>query len=407
MNPTPSPEKPRLHSWWLVLLGIFTATGPLSMDMYLPSFPLVEKALGAQPGSMEFTLASFFIGLTLGMLFYGPVSDRFGRKKPLYFGFFLYTTAALGCALSDSITAIGLWRFIQGIGGCAGIMMPSAIVRDRLPAQESARALSMLMLVMGLAPIVAPLLGGWILTLWGWRVIFIVLAAFGGFCLTTALLALSESHDTEHEPPLRLGSVLGNYRYLLTNRTFLGFAMSTGLTWSGMFAYLAGSPFVLIDLHGIRPDHYGWYFGVNAFGLIASSQINAYMLRAHTPTEILRRALWIPPIVGIFMFILSYGELIPLPWVLVGFFLFVSSVGWIAPNAMASLLATHGQMAGTAASLAGAMQFLFATIAGALVGTFNNGTDQPLAMVMAACGLGAWLSHRTLIGLPHPKRPGA
>lgn len=342
---------PHPSAGWLALLSIFTAVGPLSMDMYLPSFPAAEQALGAPAGSMELTLASCFIGLALGMLFYGPVSDRFGRKPPLYVGFALYTLASIGCALSDSLVALCAWRFVQGVGSCAGIMLPGAIVRDRLPARESARALSRLMLVMGLAPILAPLVGGWILELLGWRAIFRLLALFGGFCLLALVFGLSESHDTAHEPPLRLKSVAGNYARLLADRSFLGFALGGGLIWAGMFAYIAGSPFVLIQLHGIEPQQYGWFFGINAFGLIASSQLNAHVLKKHQATAILRRALWVPPAAGLALVALALGGWLSLPWL--------------------------------------------------LVGVCNDGTELPLVIVMAACGVGAWLSHRLLVRHHH------
>lgn len=382
---------------WLVLLGILTAIGPLSIDMYLPSFPMIEQALQGRPGSVEFTLASFFIGLTCGQLFYGPLSDRFGRKPPLYVGFALYTLASLGCAFADSIPLLTLCRFLQGMGGCAGIIIPSAIVRDRTSARESARAFSLLMLVMGLAPILAPLLGGGLLTLWGWRAIFLVLAAFGAACLVAITFGLAESHDTQHEPPLRLGTVLGNYRQLLGNRSYLGYALGGGLSMAGMFAYIAGSPFVLIDLYGIAPQHYGWFFGANAFGLIAASQLNARLLKKLPATTLLRRALWVPPSIGLALAVLACSGQINLACFAVGFFCFVASVGFIIPNATASALATHGQMAGTAAALASAMQFLSATIAGSLVGLLHDGSGRPLALVMALCGCGAWLCHRSLV----------
>jgi len=382
---------------WLVLLGILTAVGPLSIDMYLPSFPQVELFLNGRPGSVEFTLASFFIGLTLGQLFYGPLSDRFGRKPPLYVGFVLYMAASLGCCLAGNIPLLTLFRFLQGLGGCAGIIIPSAIVRDRTTARESARAFSLLMLVMGLAPILAPLIGGGLLTLWGWQSIFLVLAGFGVLCLAIIHFGIPESHDISHEPPLKLGNVLKNYRYLLSNKAFLGYALGGGLAISGMFAYIAGSPFVLINLYGVPPENYGWFFGVNAFGLIGSSQLNARLLKTYPATVLLHRALWVPLVVGVGLAVLSYGGLISLPVIAVGFFLFVSSIGIIVPNAMGSALATHGQMAGTAAALASALQFFFATMAGALVGIMHDGTARPLATVMALCGCGAWLCHRLLV----------
>jgi len=382
---------------WLALLGVLIAIGPLSIDMYLPSFPMVELALGGRPGSVEFTLASFFIGLTLGQLFYGPLSDRFGRKPPLYFGLALYTLASIGCALAPSIPLLTLGRFLQGLGGCAGIIIPSAIVRDRCSARESARAFSLLMLVMGLAPILAPLLGGWILIEWNWRGIFCVLASFGAVCLIAIRLSLAESHDTAHESPLRLKAVLLNYGRLLKNNAFLGYALGGGLAMSGMFAYIAGSPFVLIKLYGVSPQNYGWFFGVNAFGLIASSQINARLLKRFPATFLLRRALWIPAITGILLAFLAFSGLISLPWFVICFFCFVSSLGCIIPNSTASALATHGQQAGTAAALSSALQFFFATLAGSMVGLMHDGSGRPLAAVMGICGIGAWVCHRLLV----------
>jgi DHA1 family bicyclomycin/chloramphenicol resistance-like MFS transporter len=385
---------------WLILLGVLTAIGPLSIDMYLPSLPLIERSLEGRPGSVELTLASFFIGLTFGQLFYGPLSDRFGRKKPLYVGLTIFTLASIGAALATSIPLLILWRFCQGIGGCAGIIIPSAIVRDRTTARESARAFSLLMLVMGLAPILAPLIGGWLLVHWGWESIFYVLAAFGSACLIAIRLRLVESHDTSHEPPLRLMAVLESYGHLLKNKAFLGYALGGGLAMSGMFAYIAGSPFVLIDLYGIPPQNYGWFFGINAFGLIASSQINARLLKKRPATTLLRQALRIPAITGILLALLAFSGLISLPWFLVGFFCFVGSLGCIIPNAMASALATHGQQAGTAAALASALQFFCATLAGTLVGLLHDGTGRPLAAMMAICGFGAWYCHRRLVP-PH------
>ena len=401
MNISSATTPPKKFPGWLVLLGSLTAVAPLSIDMYLPSFPEVERALAAPRGSMELTLACFFIGLTLGQLCYGPLSDRFGRKPPLYFGFALYTLASIGCALSGSVTMLWVFRFLQGMGGCAGIVIPTAIVRDRMTARESARAFSMLMLVMGLAPILAPLLGGWLLTSFGWRAIFVVLAMFGALSLVAITFGLKESHQTAHEPPLSLKTVGGNYLYLLRNRSFMGFALAGGLCMAGMFAYIAGSPFVLIDLYGVQPSHFGWFFGANAFGLIASSQLNALALSRFPATTMLRHALWVPPVAGLVLAVLACGGWISLPWFALGFFCFVASLGWITPNAIASALATHGQMAGAAAALASAMQFMFATLAGALVGVFHNGTGQPLAIVMALCGCGAWLCHRLLVKSGH------
>lgn len=400
-----APDTTKTFPAWLVMLGILTAIGPLSIDMYLPSFPQVERSLGGAPGSMEFTLSSFFIGLTLGQLFYGPVSDRFGRKPPLYFGFALYTLASLGCALASSVPQLVVWRFLQGLGGCAGIIVPRAMVRDRTSARESARAFSMLMLVMGLAPILAPILGGILLAHGHWRGIFLTLTGFGLLCLAIIRWGLAESHDTRHEPPLRLATVLGNYAGLLRNRSFLGYTLSGGLGSAGMFAYIAGSPFVLIQLYGVTPQQYSWVFAANAGGLIAAGQINAQLLKRRSPTDLLHHTLRVPFIAGVVLALLAWTGLASLPWFVAGFFCFVASLGFINPNATASTLATHGQMAGTAAALSSALQFLLATLTGAAVGAFHDGSGRPLALVMACCGCGAWLAHTWLVRR-HPEHAG-
>lgn len=397
MNIAPPDMPPIKFSRWLVMLGVLTAVAPLSIDMYLPSFSAVERALAAPPGAMELTLAYFFIGLTLGQLFYGPLSDRYGRKPPLYFGFALFTFASIGCALAGNITALLICRFLQGAGGCSGLVIPMAIVRDRTTTRESARAFSMLMLVMGLAPIVAPSFGGWLFTVFGWRAIFMALALFGSGALAAITFGLDESHAIAHQPALNLKNVTGTYIYLLRNKTYIGFALAGGFSMAGMFAYIAGSPFVLIDLYGVAPRHYGWFFGINALGLIASSQLNMRTLASIPASTILRHALWAPPVIGLLLAALAFSRFISLPWFLAAFFCFVASIGWILPNARASTLATHGQIAGAAAALGSAIQFFLATLAGALVSIFHNGTGQPLAVVMALCGCGAWLSHRLLV----------
>lgn len=379
---------------WLLLLGSLIAVGPLSIDMYLPAFPVMEKELGAAPGAMEFTLSSFFIGLALGQLFYGPLSDRFGRRRPLMAGLGLYALASVGCALADSAQALVAWRFLEALGGCAGMVIVRAVVRDRCTAREAARAFSGLILVMGLAPILAPLLGGWVVTTLGWRAIFHLLAAFGVAALVAVYLALPETHDTRHEPPLRLGTVLADYASLLASPAFLGYTLVGGLAFAGMFAYIAGSPFVLIQLNGVPTESFGWLFGANALGFVITSQINARLLKRHSLTGLLSRAVWTPALAGLGLALCALAGWLPLPAVLAGFFFYVAGLGFIGPNSAAAALATHGQMAGKASALMGSVQFGLATLAGALVGGWHDGSALPLMVVMALGGGGAWLAHR-------------
>ncbi len=364
--------------------------------MYLPAFPVVERDLQALPGSMEYTLASFFIGMSLGQLFYGPLSDRFGRRRPLMAGLFLYTVASLACAFAGSVQLLVGMRFLEALGGCAGMVITRAVIRDRCGARDAARAFSALILVMGLAPILAPMLGSAVVTWLGWREIFLLLSLYGAIGLFAVYHGLPETHDIQHEPPLRLGGVFGNYGRLLLSRSFIGYTFSSGLAFAGMFAYIAGSPFVLIQLHGIPAEHFGWVFGLNALGFVVASQVNARLLKTHNLTRLLHYAVWVPALAGAVLAVAGFDGWLPLPLILAGFFVYVASLGFIGPNAMAAALATHGQQAGTASALMGALQFGIATVMGSMVGLLHDGTARPLMLVMGFCGVGALLAHRWL-----------
>lgn len=375
---------------WIILMGALTAIAPLSIDMYLPAFPAISTELNAL-GRVELTLAAFFIGVALGQLFYGPISDRFGRKPPLYFGLALFTAASMGAALATQIEALIFWRFLQGLGGCAGMVIARAVVRDRCAPQEAAKAFSLLMLVMGLAPILAPVLGGLLLEILNWRALFIVLAGFGALCLFFIWKTLIESRDTKNAEPLQLGRVLRNYGVLLRHRPFMASTLASGFAFAGLFAYIAGSPFVVMQLHGLTPQQYSWMFGANSFGLIAASQLNMFLLRRYDMKRLLQAGLFLAATASLFLLTLGLLDKLSLPLLLGGFFLFTSSIGIIAPNAGASALADQGEKAGTASALMGALQFGIATLAGASMSLWHDGSATPLVTVMALCGGGACL----------------
>lgn len=375
---------------WLVLMGALTAVGPLSIDMYLPAFPTISREFDA-PGQVELSLASFFVGLAIGQLFYGPISDRVGRKPPLYAGLSFFLLASIAAASSTSIEQLVVWRFIQGLGGCAGMVIARAVVRDRCAPQEAARAFSLLMLVMGLAPILAPLLGGLVVSLAGWRPIFILLAAYAAICLVCIWKLLPESHRMPAGEALQLRKVMADYAHILRHREFMQYTLCSSLAFTGMFAYIAGSPHVLMQVHGIAPQHYGWIFGSNALGLIAASQLNARLLRRHDMHWLLRRGVVSVALTGLTLAALASLGWLPLPALLAGLFLFISSLGFISPNASAAALAQQGRHAGTASALMGALQFLLATVAGAAMSLWHAPSALPLALMMALCGIGAWL----------------
>lgn len=378
---------------WIVLMGALTAIGPLSIDMYLPGFPAIAQEFAAT-GRVELTLASFFTGLALGQLFYGPISDRLGRKPPLYAGLALYVAGSLGAATAGSIEALVAWRFLQGLGGCAGMVIARAVVRDRCTPAEAAQAFSLLMLVMGLAPILAPLAGGYLLLLGGWRLLFLVLAGFGAACLALVWRGLGESLR-QPLPRLETGRVLRTYGELLRDAHFRGHVLASGLAFSGMFAYIAGSPFVIMQLFGLDARAYGWVFGGNALGLIAASQVNARLLRRGDidMRHLLRRGLATAALAGVTLLALALAGWLPLPALLAGLFLYIASLGFISPNAGASALAGHGHQAGTASALMGALQFLLATAAGIAMGLWHDGSALPLVAALALCGSAGWWLH--------------
>ncbi|HET8731297.1 MAG TPA: multidrug effflux MFS transporter [Moraxellaceae bacterium] len=379
---------------WILLMGALTALGPLSIDMYLPAFPSIARELGA-PGRVELTLASFFIGLALGQLVYGPLSDHTGRKPPLYVGLTLYVLASVGASLSHDIQTLVVWRFLQGMGGCAGMVISRAVVRDRCTPVAAAQAFSLLMLIMGIAPILAPLTGSYLVTLAGWRALFAVLAIAGAACLLLVWRGQRESLPSGITPPSP-GRLIHTYLDLLSDRGFLLPVMASGLAFSGMFTYIAGSPFVLMQIYGLSPHQYGWVFGSNAIGLIAASQLNALLLRrGHAGMPVLlRRGLATAAFSSLGLALLAALHLLHLPLLLAGLFVYITSLGFISPNASASALAQQGHQAGTASALMGALQFMLATLAGSSVSLWHDGSPLPLTSLMALCGVCAWTIHQ-------------
>ena len=292
----------------VVILASLTAFAPLSIDMYLPSFTQIAAEFGTDVSKVELSLASFFIGLSLGQLFYGAAADRFGRKKPLYVGLIIYCAASVLCIFAPNVETLIALRFFQALGACSGIVIARAIVRDLFDHSESARFFSLLMLVMGVAPILAPLIGGYVALFFGWRAIFVIVAGISGICLLAVYGFLPESKAADKS--VRIDKIASIYLSILRDRKFLGFTLAGGLAQAGMFAYITGSPFVFIQLFGIPSEHYGWIFGANALGLIALSQINARLTKTYNPTKILRACLLITAVVsglliaaGVFQFV--------------------------------------------------------------------------------------------------------
>lgn len=369
----------------VLILGALSAFGPLAIDFYLPAFPAMAQAFATDEKHVQATLAAYFLGLSIGQLAYGPVADRFGRRKPLMFGVTLFTLASLACAYAPNLDTLVLARFVQALGGCAGMVLSRAIVSDKCDPVASAKVFSQLMLVMGLAPILAPMLGGVLVNLAGWQSIFLALSLFSAGCLLAVSLGLPESLP-EHIPRQPLSGALRQYLRLLADRVFVGHALTGGIAIAGMFAYIAGSPFVFIKLYGVPAEHYGWLFGTNAAGFILVAQVNARLLAKRGPAFLLARAVWLYLAAGLAL--LGVAALRPTQlWpLLVPLFVCISSLGCIIPNASACAMSGQGTRAGSASALMGCLQFSVAAGAAALVGLLHDGSAVPMALVISLCG---------------------
>src|SRR5262245_43092025 len=268
-----------VHYYRLALiLGALTAVGPLAIDMYLPALPTIAREFGTEASVVQSSLAAYFIGIAIGQAFYGPLSDRLGRKPILYLGLSLFMLSSVGCARAGSVDALIAFRFLQALGGCAPIVIPRAIVRDHFDQAGSVRMLSVLMLVMGLAPILAPLVGGQLLLHFGWRAVCWLLTIYAATWLTVVATALPESLPAARRLRQPIRDVLAAYWRLACDRRFMGYGLSGALIFAGLLAYISGSPFVFIDLFHVPPERYGFFFGTNALGIIAASQINRWLV---------------------------------------------------------------------------------------------------------------------------------
>lgn len=378
----------------ILLLASLTAFGPLSIDMYLPAFPAISENLNVPLSSVQLSLASFFIGLATGQIFYGPITDRFGRKKPLYFGLGIYALASLICAFTKNVEMLILFRFLQALGSCAGVVISRAIVRDLFTHQETARVFSLLMLVMGVAPILAPFFGGYISEYFGWRAIFALMVVVSLACMAMLALFLPETHQADQR--VQIKDSLKNYLQIIKDRNFMGYALAGGAAQAGLFAYITGSSFVFINLFGIPAKSFGWVFGSNAIGLIVCSQINARLLKRLSYDVILDKIFVVLSVLGVLLATAGifnwgfWGLAIPL-------FLFIAALGMTFPNATAGAMATQRKSAGSASALLGTLQYGIAAFSSALVSRLHNGTTLPMCATIGCCGVLALGLHRLLV----------
>jgi DHA1 family bicyclomycin/chloramphenicol resistance-like MFS transporter len=376
---------------WLLLVGAMSALGPFSIDMYLPGFPEIEREFG--DSGIERTMATYLLGIALGQLVCGPLSDRFGRKPPLYIGLGLYALGAAGCALASSISMLMVMRTVQAIGACAPLVISRAIVRDRCEPHEAARAYSTLMLIVSLGPVIAPTLGAWIITISGWRAVFVFQVIAGIVLIITMHKMLTETRDVAHVVPLRFGNVLDSYARLLSSRRFIGYTMVGGFAVSALFSFVIGSSLVMAQAYGLTPQQFGWLIGLNGIAFISASRLNIRALNTSTPERVLGRTVWWPFVFAAALAIGSYAMKLPLSVVIVLQFCFFISVGRSSPNVSALALAPYARAAGAASALMGSLQSASGMLAGVAVAMFSEGSLFRLALLMAVSALLSALSY--------------
>jgi DHA1 family bicyclomycin/chloramphenicol resistance-like MFS transporter len=368
-----------------------TAVGPLSIDMYLPGFPAIERELDAQ--GVERTMSAYLIGIALGQLFYGPISDRFGRKPPLYVSFVLYALGSIGCMLSTSMSMLMGMRVAQALGACGGMVIGRAIIRDRCEPHEAARAFSLLMAIVSLGPILAPSVGGMVVTAFGWRAVFAVQALFALGLIISMHFVLTESRDPSSVRPLRMSAVMLDYVSLIRDRRFIGYTLAGAFGMASLFAYVTGAPAVVIEGYGLSAQQFGWLLAVNGFAFMAASRLNIVALRKRTPAELLARAVWMPPIVGALLSAITLAFDVPL-WMFVALQLtFFVSVARITPHASALGLAPYAHIAGAASAMMGALQSIVPMLVGFALAYFHHGDPGTLAILMTIGALGGVVAY--------------
>jgi MFS transporter, DHA1 family, multidrug resistance protein len=373
----------------VVVLGAVNAIGPLSIDMYLPAFPDISQSLDASASQVQLTLTACVAGLALGQLLIGPLSDRFGRRRPLLAAMSTYAVvSALAAAAPSAPVLMGL-RLLQGLAGAGGIVIARAVVRDLHSGAAAVRLFSSLMLVTGLAPILAPLAGGQVLNVTSWRGIFAVLAVVAALIAIAVAGGLRETLPPERRTTHGLGRTLQTMRSLLRDRWFLGHGLAGGMAFGALFAYISGSSFVLQGIYGVSPQLYSVLFAMNGLGLIAGSQVNARLVGRFGPGLLLRRGLTSISVSAAALLAVVVAGGLGVWAVLIPMFVIVSSLSFVLPNATALALADHASVAGTASALLGVMQFSIGAVVAPVVGAGGTGSAVPMAAVMTTVAAGA------------------
>lgn len=375
----------------ILILGLLSAIAPFSIDMYLPGFPAIAKSFNITTAQVTLSLSSFFIGISLGQIVYGPLLDRFGRKKPLYAGLLLYLIATAGCYFAPSIEILIGLRFIQAIGSCAAGVVSMAMVRDFFPPNENAKIFSLLLLVLGVSPMIAPSIGGIIVADFGWKAIFIALFLLVVIVLLIAYFFLPESRQADQSYTIKAKPILQGYWQILKNPQFITYAIGGSIAFSGLFAYISDSPVIFMEGYGISNKAYGWIFAILSIGLVGAGQFNRLFAKYFKPEEIVIGAISSMIIIGSILFSGLNQHWFGMIGTIVCIFLFLGCIGISNPNAAALSMAPFEKNAGSAASLFGFLQWGTAGLSSVVVSYFKSQTPIPLAVFMVGSALLAFV----------------
>lgn len=373
----------------ILILGTLTALVPFSIDMYLPGFKAIAAGLHTTVTDVALSLSSFFIGVSIAQLFYGPLLDRFGRKRPLYIGLVIYILSSVACVLAGSLEMLVALRFVQALGACAAAVAANAMVRDLFPVEDNAKVFSALMLVLSTSPLIAPTAGGYMIAAWGWHSVFIALAVIALLIILAIWLGLPESSKPDPNYSLKPASILANYWEVIRNPQFFTYSLSGAVAFSGLFAYISVSPSIFMELYKVSERTYGWIFALLASGVIGGTQANRFMLKYFSSKQIVRTAMIIQSLVGVAMFLTTYYGLLNLTGLIVFLFLFLTCVGFVLPNSSALCMQPFTRNAGSASALMGALQMGIGSLGAFLVSVFNNSTPIPMTGMMAAMAIAA------------------
>lgn len=379
----------------IVLLAALVAFAPLSIDTYLPSLPLIASDLHADAASVQLTISLFLAGLCLGMLVYGPLSDRYGRRPLLLGGMALYLVATVGCMFASSVEQLVAWRFFQALGGAAASVLARAIVRDLFALGEAAKVLSLMHLVTMLATLVAPLLGSVLMEVRGWRTVFFGLLVFGALCLIASAWKIGETHAPDQRGE-SLAKVFAAYWQIARQPLALAYILCMGLAFGGMFAFITASPFVYMEYFGVSPTGYAWLFGLNVAGIIVMTLINARWVSRVGPLRMLAVGAGLAGAAALWLLGTGLTGWGGLAMIVFGVVVYVSVTGLLGANCVASLLALYPRQAGAAAGLAVACQFALGAAFSAVVSALADGTPEPMCLTLAAAGFGCLLCYAAI-----------